>query len=168
MRRRRWSAREAAHQPDPSSPRDSGKESLYAKLLDPNSDFPEPALQGDHLKAAMRDWLPSAPTSPSSRRHHKKKGGTAATASASAGGGGGGGGGDEARGADAAAEAGGSGGGGGGKRLPVAGVRGGVEARDAPNEVNQDVGEFLATTVSPHGHAHTARGVASGFGDAAT
>ncbi|PNW84662.1 hypothetical protein CHLRE_03g153550v5 [Chlamydomonas reinhardtii] len=100
------------------------RDSLYKKLMDPHSDFPEPALKGEHLNKVMNDWLPSSPVSPSKKK--SKAHGT--------------------------------------KRLPVAGVRGGVEAKDEPNDVNHDVGEFHAKVISPHGHAHTAAGVASGFG----
>ncbi|GLC42556.1 hypothetical protein PLESTB_001113600 [Pleodorina starrii] len=135
--------REVAHKPptdEATASRERSKDEFYSKALDPSSDWPEPALKGDHLKQVMDAWMPSPPTSPggSGGGKHRKKGGAAGASP--------------------------GGGQGGGKRLPVAGVRSGVEVRDEPNDVNHDVGEFMAKTVSPHGHTHTARG-AGGFGD---
>ncbi|KAG2454939.1 hypothetical protein HYH02_000767 [Chlamydomonas schloesseri] len=104
------------------------RDSLYKRLMDPHSDFPEPALKGEHLNKVMNDWMPSGASPASSPS--KKKGGSKTHGS---------------------------------KRLPVAGVRGGVEAKDEPNDVNHDVGEFHAKVISSHGHAHTAAS-ASGFG----
>ncbi|PNH02524.1 hypothetical protein TSOC_011489 [Tetrabaena socialis] len=128
----RTQAREAAHKPPPpSGERGDGKAALYARLLDPNSDWPEPQLKGDHLEAVMREWAPSSPPS-------SPGGGGAASSK-------------KKRGKGTS----------GSKRLPVAGVRGGVEARDEPSEVNQDVGELLGQAISPHKDTHIG---GAGFG----
>ncbi|KAG2498351.1 hypothetical protein HYH03_003610 [Edaphochlamys debaryana] len=130
----------------------------YNRVMDPNSDFPEPALKGEHLQSVMKCWMPSPPTSP--------PGGTsggAKTRKHTGGGDGSGGGGQSLA---ATVPYSGGAGMGGGKHLPMKGVRGGVEVRDDPNQINHDVREFLAKEISPHGHAHTARGVGGGYGEA--
>lgn len=57
-----------------SATHDHERDAMYARLLDPKSNWPEPPLTGEHMQQEMRRWLPSPPTSPSGGSKHKGKG----------------------------------------------------------------------------------------------
>ncbi|KAL6759722.1 hypothetical protein V8C86DRAFT_2567766 [Haematococcus lacustris] len=49
------------------------KSNLVDRVMDPNSDWPEPALKGEHLAKEKARWLP-APTSPTMRAANRARG----------------------------------------------------------------------------------------------